>query len=124
MWAHVTMAACGTAVDDTTGTDNGMPTAWVRAGRRRRSATSGSAPEKRPAELGELPAPFGLGPTGFGQAAKASPAPGLLLQAAHPGDDRLDHGLRLLRQQGVAGVADHGDRDAATELVPELVHAL
>src|SRR3954451_17798038 len=70
MWAHVTMAASGTAVDDT-GTDNGMPTAWVRAGRRRRSATSGYAPEKRSAELGERPAPLGLGPTDFRSSAKA-----------------------------------------------------
>jgi len=54
------MAVSGTAADDTTGTDNGMPTAWVRAGRRRRSATSGSASDKHSAELGELPAPLGL----------------------------------------------------------------
>src|SRR3954468_11648273 len=119
------MAVSGTAVDDTTGTDNGMPTAWVRAGRQRRSATSGSAPEKRSAELGERPAPLrAWGRFSLKREGRPALPPGLLLQAAYPGDDGLDHGLRLLRQQGVAGVADHGDRDAVAELVLELVHAL
>jgi len=66
------MAVSGTAVDDTTGTDDGMPTAWVRAGRRRRSGTSGSAPEKRSAELGERPAPLGPG-ADLRASAKAGP---------------------------------------------------
>src|SRR5262249_60998867 len=45
-----------------------------------------------------------------------------LRQPAHPGDDRIDHGLRLLGQERVAGIGDHHDGDAVAELVLELVH--
>src|SRR5262249_28168310 len=39
----------------------------------------------------------------------------------HPGDDRFDHGSRLLGGQRVAGVRYHDDACAVAEFVPDFI---